>query len=220
MSKTPRTFPVGPLKKWLEDKGTGAGAELARKLGINQANITNWLGRGNIPGDMFYPVCEAIDVHPDVYLAQAGLRPPKSKRGNTSAGPELRNEAPLISWVQAGKYSEAVDNYRVGEADRWLQMPRNAGPHTYCLRVEGDSMTAQFGKSYPSGCIIFVDPEQRSPANGARVIAKLRGQDEVTFKQFVKDGAKVFLRPLNPQYPPMTEPFKIIGTVIGKWEDE
>ena len=215
----PKSYPSAPLRKWLDARDKGARAELARKLDIDQANITNWLARG-IPAYRLRDVCAAINIPQDEYLAQVGLLPPKSKRGNTSAGPDIKGEAPLISWVKAGKYSEAVDSYRVGEAERWLPMPRNAGPHTYCLRVDGESMTAPFGKSYPNGCIIFVDPEQRSPANGARVIAKLRGQDEVTFKQFVRDGSQVFLRPLNPQFPTMHDEFKIIGTVIGKWEDE
>jgi SOS-response transcriptional repressor LexA len=139
---------------------------------------------------------------------------------NTAPGPDVKSSAPLISWVKAGKFSEAIDSYRVGDAEDWLPMPKRAGPHSYCLRVEGDSMTAPHGKSYPAGCLIFVDPDKRTPDNGQRVIAKLKGSEDVTFKVFVRDGSKVFLKPLNPQYPPMHEAFRVIGTVVGKWEDE
>lgn len=137
-----------------------------------------------------------------------------------SLGPDVQTRVPLISWVQAGKFEEAEDVYRVGDAEDWYPMPKKAGPSCYCLRVEGDSMTAPFGKSYPAGSVVFVDPDQRSPANGARVIAKLEGSDEVTFKVFVQESGRTFLRPLNQQYPPIYEPFKVLGTVIGKWEDD
>lgn len=107
-----------------------------------------------------------------------------------------------------------------GLVGQWLPRPKRAGPHTYCLRVEGDSMTAPYGKSYPAGCIIFVDPDKRSPVSGQRIIAKLKGSPDVTFKVFIQEAGKTFLKPLNPQYPAINEPFKVIGTVIGKWEDE
>ncbi len=142
------------------------------------------------------------------------------KFANVHLGPEIARLVPLISWVVAGKFSEAVDTLPPGEALDWMPLPRRAGPRTYALRVEGDSMSAPFGRSYPSGCVIFVDPDKRSPASGQRVIAKLEGGDEVTFKQFVQEAGKMFLRPLNPQYPPIFEAFKVIGTVIGKWEDD
>lgn len=139
---------------------------------------------------------------------------------SVSDGPDVRMQVPLISWVEAGKFNEANDVYRVGDAEDWYPMPKKAGHNTYCLRVEGDSMTAPHGKSYPAGSIIFVDPDQRSPASGQRVIAKLEGSDTVTFKVFVQEAGRTFLRPLNPQYPPIHDPFKIIGTVVGKWEDD
>ena len=29
-----------------------------------------------------------------------------------------------------------------------------------------------------------------------------------------------WLKPLNPQHPPIMEPFRVLGMVIGKWEDD
>lgn len=139
---------------------------------------------------------------------------------NTEPGPNLRAPVPLISWVTAGAFDTANDPLLPGEAEEWLPTPRNSGKHTYALRVRGDSMTAPHGKSYPDGCIIFVDPEKRSPSTGDRIIAKLDGTDEVTFKQFISDAGRMWLKPLNPQYPLITEQFRVLGTIIGKWEDE
>lgn len=82
-------------------------------------------------------------------------------------------------------------------------------------------MTAPFGKTYPSGCVIYIDPEQAGGVtSGDRVIAKLINDNSVTFKVFVEDAGHRYLKPLNPQYPIITDKFSIIGKVIGKWEDD
>lgn len=128
---------------------------------------------------------------------------------------------PVISWVAAGAFDEAHDPHAVGDAETWLPCPKKSfGPHTYALRVRGDSMTSPHGRTYPEGSTIFVDPDLRSPANGERIIAKLEGTDEVTFKCFQQDAGRVWLKPLNPQHPPIMEPFKVLGTVIGTWIGE
>lgn len=81
-------------------------------------------------------------------------------------------------------------------------------------------MSAPHGKSYPEGCIIIVEPERRSPVNGERVVAKLEGSDEVTFKVYKEEDGRRWLQPLNPHHESIREPFRVLGTVIGKWEDE
>jgi SOS-response transcriptional repressor LexA len=128
---------------------------------------------------------------------------------------------PLISSVQAGNWTEAIDNHHPGDAEEWVPCGVAHGPRAYALVVEGDSMTSQFGKSYPHGCKIIVDPDRVGDvANGDRVVAKINGDNGVTFKVYVEDAGKRFLKPLNPQHPIITDEFRIIGKVIGKWEDE
>lgn len=97
-------------------------------------------------------------------------------------------------------------------------------PHskaTFVLRVKGDSMTAPHGntRTYPEGSFVFVDPAKRSPINGDRIIARLWGADEVTFKVYKAEDGRQWLQPLNPAHEPIREQFSVIGTVIGKWED-
>jgi SOS-response transcriptional repressor LexA len=139
---------------------------------------------------------------------------------NTAPGPHLYAEVPLISWVKAGEWGEAADPLPPGTAERWMPCPVRHSESTFAVRVRGDSMTAAHGKSYPEGCIIFVDPDQCSPSNGARVLAKLNGSEEVTFKVFKDEDGRRWLQPLNQSHQPIRDEFRVIGTVIGKWEDE
>jgi SOS-response transcriptional repressor LexA len=139
---------------------------------------------------------------------------------NTSPGPRLFEEVPVISWIKAGEWSGASDPLQPGDAERWLPCPVRHGIHTFALNVRGDSMTASHGRSYPAGCVIFVDPDLRSPVNGQRIIAKLNGADDVTFKVYKEEDGRRWLQPLNTSHEPIRDPFRVIGTVIGKWEDE
>lgn len=189
-------------------------SQLARLLNVSQQTITNWESRGISRAGLIE--CQRVfGVQANWLDTGEG----QQESGNTSPGPDVRQFAPLISWVSAGVWSPAVDVYEPGYAEEWLPCPKN-GRHTYALRVKGDSMTAPYGKTYPDGCVIFVDPDRRSPSNGDRIIAKLKGSDEVTFKAFQQDAGRTWLKPLNPQHPAIMEPFKVLGTVIGKWEDE
>lgn len=139
---------------------------------------------------------------------------------NTAPAPPFQGAVPLISWITAGNWAEASDPLQPGDAQEWLPCMRAHSDKAFALRVRGDSMTAPHGRSYPEGCIVFVDPELRSPDNGARVIAKMNGTDEVTFKVYKEEDGRRWLQPLNPAHLPIRDEFRVLGTVIGKWEDE
>lgn len=190
-------------------------AELARGIGVSGATITDWeSGKFKPRGENLLRLCRVLQISSQWLLSgQHG--------SNTAPGPDTRGLVPLISWVQAGAWTEAEDHYLPGDGEEFLPCPASHGLHTYALRVEGDSMTASHGKTYPHGAIIFVDPDQAGGVvSGDRVIAKMNGDAQVTFKVFVEESGHRFLRPLNPQYPIITDPFRIIGKVIGKWESE
>lgn len=130
-------------------------------------------------------------------------------------------DVPLISWVQAGTWDEANNPHEPGFAEQYLPCVAPHSPSTFAVRVEGDSMTSPAGRSYPHGSILFVDPEQRGGVGpGDRVIAKLNGDDKVTFKQLAEDRQGRYLKPLNPAHEPIYGEFRILGKVIGSWLPE
>jgi len=128
---------------------------------------------------------------------------------------------PLISHVNAGIWCESPDNYAPGDAEEWLPAPSNAGPRTFALRVVNDSMTSPYPgqRSYPHGMIIYVDPD-KEVTNGARVVARANG--EYTFKSYIEDAGRKYLKPINPTYEKIdiTDDVHICGVVIGSYLPE
>lgn len=153
--------------------------------------------------------------------APASYQPTSRVDINVEPGPPTRGLVPLISWVQAGNWSQIVDNFAPGDAEDWLPCPAYFGPRTFALRVRGLSMYNPGGeKSYNDGDIIFVDPD-RAANHKSMVVVRLDDEEEATFKQLIIEGKRTYLKALNPAWPnPIIEVNQnatICGVVIGKW---
>ena len=195
--------------------------QLAKKAGVSPGTIGNIeSGTRKQPRELL-AIAAALRVTPT--WLQSGALP--MRPSNIEEAPSTRGLVPLISWVQAGAWCEVAEvrehapSYH--DSPTYLPCPAPHSPSTFALRVKGDSMTAPYGRSYPDGCIIYVDPERRSPVNGDRIVACLMdaGDHEVTFKIYKNEDGRQWLAPLNTQHPPLFERFTVLGTVIGKWED-
>lgn len=138
---------------------------------------------------------------------------------------DTRGKIPLISDVQAGDWSEAVDSFHPGDAADWIACPFHHGPNAFILRVSGYSMYNPGGdKSFSPGEFIAVDPS-REAVNKSLVVARVDHEDKATFKQLLVDEEGGYmLQALNPSHSPrlmlLPEGSRIIGVVIGKWVPE
>lgn len=168
---------------------------------LDQAVISN-LERGKAGSSKRLPdIARACGVRTDWLTLGQGDMIEGSGIANVedAGGSYSTRTAPVISWVQAGEWSEAVDLHEPGYGDGYEPVPSGAGPSVFWLRVVGDSMTAPTGQSIPEGHLILVDPD-REPMNGSLVVAKLDDSQEVTFKKLVIDAGQKYLKPLNPDY--------------------
>lgn len=203
-------------------------ARVRKEKGMSQATLAKLVGLsgqgaiGNIErgtrgyGARIVDIAKALGTTPE-YLRMEG--PPSAQ--NIEPGPESRGKVPLISWIRAGDFCEANDPFQPGDAEVWLDCPVAHSEETFALRVRGDSMTSPHGngRTYPDGCVIFVDPNKRMPVNGDRIVACLEQTHKVTFKVYKNEDGRQWLQPLNPSHEPIREPFRVLGTVLGKWED-
>lgn len=135
----------------------------------------------------------------------------------TEFNPKQLRKVPLISNIQAGVWREAIDNYHVNDAEDWVTCPVPHGDRTFVLRVNGNSMTSPHAgdDSFRNGDLIFIDPD-REYVSGDYVVAKIIDSNEATFKQYVEDGGKKWLMPLNPKFDKieLVEGMHICGRMI------
>lgn len=200
------------LQSWIDLYCAGKQALFIEKTGINQGELSGLLKTKSF-GEKKARAIEKSAGMPNMWLEEQNTV-------ETGIYPEIEKTSliPLISYVSAGRWCEAIDNYSPGDAEEWMLCPGKHSKHTYALRVRGDSMTSLYGKSYPDGSIIYVDPEVPYE-NGSRVIAKMPGCNEATFKQYIEDAGRRYLKPLNPQYPTIEidDSTLICGVVIGQY---
>ena len=172
--------------------------DLVRATGASKGSVSQWLNGINAPGGKYItPLCKALGCDSTWLLTGVG----DSGSSNLAPAPiqSLSKKLPVISHVQAGAWSEAIDYYSLGDEVEWEDAPASVSENAFWLKVVGDSMTAPIGISIPEGHLILVDPNVPAE-NGSLVVAKLVGTDEVTFKKLVIDAGHKYLKPLNPEY--------------------
>lgn len=191
-----------------EAQGSMSNAQFARELGVTAASVTQWLDGStkSLKGPVAVKMERLTGYRAEWILSG---RMPKKAGTNVEQGPDVRGTMPLLSDVQAGVYREFVDNFHPG--DGGMEGVPTTVPikqHTFALRVVGDSMEPRF----TAGMVLIVEPDMEANP-GDFVIAK-NGDDETTFKQLIKDGPDLYLKPLNERYPikPLGES-RVIGVV-------
>lgn len=181
-------------------------SEVARQLGLKPQSIQQWEDGSAQPRPKRYPeICRVLNVSRAWLVGGSD----EGKMDNISPV-DIVKPIPLISWVKAGQWNEAIDMYQPGYAEEWEKTTENVGDRAFALRVEGDSMEPDF----PAGFILIVDPDVE-PNPGDFVIAKVG--DHATFKQFMQDAGHFYLKPLNARYPTLkfTEETSIAGVVVS-----
>lgn len=214
----------GERMKALRERRGWSQAQLAEAVGISQVSIAK-IERG---GDTKHgaKIAAALGTTAEEL---SGIRPVTTSHAAEPIAQYLVERptpklVPLISSVQAGNWSDIVGNFRPEDAEDWLPCPVRHGPNTFCLHVEGESMSNPGGKpTYEPGDVIFVDPG-RAAQPGDRVVVRLETQQQATFKQYLEEDGRKFLRALNPDWRPkiieINGEATICGVVIGKWVAE
>ena len=134
---------------------------------------------------------------------------------NIKPGPTIKGRVPLISKVQAGAWTEIVDNFSPGDAEDWFPCPVSHSPKTFALRIQGESMYNPSGSlSFRDGELIFVDPD-RPAVNGSYVVVRLDSETEATFKKLIIEGDTQYLVSINPAWPNRIIEIKGDATICG-----
>lgn len=191
--------------------------EFAEFVGTDAAYISQLLS-DKIKRDMGDELARKIEVA--FALCHGGMDHLIAQQGKSAYRFELvpaGRRVPVISWVQAGQWSDVVDNFAPGDADDWIDCPVPCSQETFCLRVRGASMEPRFH----DGEYIYVDPKAEA-RNKSFIIVRLDDEQQATFKQLIIEGEHRYLKPFNPNWPdPIIEingNATICGVVIFKGE--
>jgi SOS-response transcriptional repressor LexA len=101
-----------------------------------------------------------------------------SAYGNVEHVAVGHREIPVISYVQAGMMTEAIDPFSLGEGFKTVAVDIPCSEHTFALRLKGKSMLPKF----EDGDVVIFDPMVQ-PIPGSFVIAK-NTDEEATFKKY------------------------------------
>lgn len=189
--------------------------ELARTMGVTPQTIYNWEARG-ISKQGLLKAQEIIGCSAAWVESGIGTMVLPTMQNFTTSRIGVR-QVPLVSFVQAGCWTEVVDNFQPGDAEEWLMTDLSLSNEAFALEIKGDSMLPEFKE----GDRVIVDPSIE-PMPGDFVVAKC-SHEEATFKKYRPRGVNergemvIELVPLNEDYPSLrsdVQPITVIGVMV------
>ena len=181
--------------------GNKTHTEIANDLGLNSSQVlTNWASRGKASENGLKKAHEVYGASLEWLITGKGEMRPSAFDENVAPVPK-RKRIPIISWVQAGAWTESNVTDELTEHDKWMEYTGKWKPCLYALEIVGDSMISDDPVyNFAEGGLIVCDPEQ-TPTSGQFCIAKNILTQQTTFKRFDSDGFNSFLTALNKEYP-------------------
>ncbi len=193
--------------------------EIAAECGVANSAVTQWISgeSKSLRPENLYALAKATGFRAEWLAIGDGAETDSAESSNVAPAmqPNMSYRYPVISWVAAGAWAEAVEPFPPGFSDRYEISDYNSKGAAFWLEVKGDSMTSPVGTSITEGMMILVDTEAEA-ISGKLVVAKLADSNEATFKKLVDDGGRRYLKPLNPAYPVemCAENCRIVGVVV------
>ncbi|WP_429773892.1 LexA family protein [Acinetobacter bereziniae] len=218
MAKTMET--LGSRLKNLRKTKKLTQQQVADAIGVSKTSVIYWEKDENLPKyDSLMSLAQILGVTSDYLLNGKGS---ESLDKNVSAPFPLSGRlVPVISWVQAGTWTN-VDSVPIGtEFKEWLPPNPKCGKNGYGLIVVGESMSPDFRPSDK----IYVNPDFQISdlKTGDLVIVACDGETEATFKKLIVESNGMYLEPLNPKWHekiiPLREGCKLVGKVVGLYRD-
>lgn len=134
--------------------------------------------------------------------------------------PMMSRMLPLLTWNQAAKWTELVENFKPADAKIWVPCLIVHGPRAFALAVTDESMyNPSAARSFSSNDYIYVDLD--ADITHESILLVRLDDGNLAFRQLnVEPDGKTTFRTINPDWP--EKPFEakreteIFGVVIGK----
>lgn len=181
-------------------------SELAKRTGITQSSISDWIRGKYLPKqDKVDVLAKALNVTPSYLMGWSSIEKPLNPDEINGIMPlkKLRR-IPILGQIACGNPILADENY-IGyftADDKYLDSD-------FCLYAKGDSM---IDAGIDDGDLVFI--KKQSDVDDGEIAAVLIG-DDATLKRVYKVLDRVQLRAENPKYKPInldgTQPVMILG---------
>ncbi len=155
--------------------------DVAEWAGVSASAVTQWESDlTKLSGENLILVCKCLQCSPEWLVFGSG-----DIENGININLMSAREVPLISWVQAGNWTEVIGN----PSNEQVKTTRKLSDSAFALRVKGDSMTSSQELSIPEGSIVIVEPEFGfvDEANGKIVVAQTVSGGEATLKKLAID---------------------------------
>lgn len=174
---------------------------LANGVGLSRPALTLiLLGKTNLTFDRLHSIAKVLQENP-IYLTDGIL---ENIQDPDKISSPIYINIPLINLQDAHKWKEAVE---FSQEKIITSAPDVFGRNCFGITVENDVMMPEFRK----GDRLVVDPDIKPDSNDFVIVRLLESQENI-IRQYVLDGSKVHLIPLNPLYDKITVmPDKIIA---------
>jgi len=187
-------------------------SEIARAIGVPPQNLSNWISRNAIPSEHVFAVSKALDINPEWLINGCGEKESSNVVPLTHNNGHLvkMRKIPVVSSTTGGQWEDVVDNFSIGDAERWIDAPDSVSDKSFALVIVGESMQP----TIPDGATIIIDP-QAHYKHRSIVVVRQNGNSEATCKRLIYDGSTPYLQADNPLYgsPALMDDAVIVGVV-------
>jgi SOS-response transcriptional repressor LexA len=186
------------VKAMMQKKGFNQ-SSLAAACGVAQPSVAKWLSGETkiLRSTTALNLAKVLGVNL-LWLTEGKGRPEDVVLDPfASTAPEGTKKIPLLSYVQAGLFSDVGDI----DADEYIVVSDDVSDRAFALKIRGDSMMPD----YRQGDLIVIDPDLE-PYPSDNVVAQTE-DGETTFKRYRVTGrdnqgrTQFDLVPLNPDFP-------------------
>lgn len=193
-------------------------ADVMRGTGAGRATVSGWINGSNAPSAKYLESLAKTLKTTSSWILNG--KEDSDRKLDNSVSLDLVatvTYAPVISWVQAGDFTdmEAISN--LAECEKLPLVP-GAGKRSFYLEVKGLSNAPYFEE----GEKICIDPDYQlcDIHTGEMIVVKCN--DTATFKALISESNGYYLKPLNPNWSeqviPLNEDCVLVGKYVGSFK--
>jgi SOS-response transcriptional repressor LexA len=194
------------VKAKLKEKGLTQ-EDLASVLKVSRAQVGHYLsGNSSMSLQKFIVLARYLDVQNERIVTKA--------LANMHDVIKITGETPILMMQEAHTWRDIMHTAKQDPNRQKIGITDIDNPYCYGIIVENDVMAPEFKK----GDQLLIDPD-KTPTSNSYVIARLLNSNENILRQYVIDGGKIHLIPLNPLYEKIAvspNELVICGTVVSK----